>query len=194
MRLILLAPLCVAAIWQTRTRPSPSCSGPWPTSSDAPVSDPYFAPSDPTALSVDLGRLAIGARAGCFAFHAPECPFDVEAMDSLEFDVSAADCGTVWAAPLWLEPAVWRGGALSGEIDLFENCPAGAFRANFAGAAPFLHQGAFSGESAHVRLKYRHDIDAMLVFAHHESGAQERLVSWYLGYAEHTNCDKGCLR
>ncbi len=185
-RLLLLAARA-AAIWHARTSPSPSCSGPI---SDAPVAD--FAG---TGLTVDLGRLGAGMRAGCFAYQS-ECRFDVEALDTLEFDVAVENCESVWAAPLWLEPEVRRGGALSGEIDLVENCPAGAFWANFAGKAPFLHQGQLRGfrgaEPKHIKMKYRRDLDTMIVFE--GTGVDERLVSWYLGYAAHTNRDKGLFR
>jgi len=91
---------------------------------------------DQTSIFMDM--TSVGNRGGCFAWETPECGTDMNRVSKIEFNFDFAQCGDVWAAPLWITPIVWKEpGGTSGEIDFIEMCPVGTSSTNFgAGGQP----------------------------------------------------------
>lgn len=109
-------------IWSTGAVPSPSCQSP------EVVNNAQMCEGDPTSIVFQAS-----GDAECLASRMDACTFDMHDFDQLDFDLDMVDCQGTWAAPLWMTPTYWEGGADSGEIDMIENCPWDQVRSNFAG-------------------------------------------------------------
>lgn len=134
-------------IWSTAPNPSPSCTAP------AARNVGQMCQGDPTSVAMQsLGQT------GCFSTAMPDCKFSMRQLDQMDFDLAMANCGGTWAAPLWMTPNFWGGGARSGEIDMVELCPTPQVMTNFAGATPPIGYPARwsvadpNGFSGHVTL------------------------------------------
>jgi hypothetical protein len=98
---------------------------------------------DYTSIYVNLQ--ATTAKTGCFVWQTTGCSLNLRRVKKIEFDIDVTLCGDVWAAPLWMSPSPWVGGATSGEVDFAEGCPVGDLKTNFAGGGTQLSIGAAQG-------------------------------------------------
>lgn len=88
----------------------------------------------PDHSSIYVNMKATQDRSGCFAWHTPDCMFDLRKVAKIEFDIDLTSCYEIWAAPLWISPTPWLAPAgTSGEIDFAELCWVTQVRTNFAG-------------------------------------------------------------
>jgi len=113
--------------WSFDNNPCPSCQSP-PTQNLG-----RMCAGDPTSVVIENG-----GKPSCLRTAMPDCEMDMHAVKQIDFDLRLRDCGSTWAAPLWLTPDIWRsqngGPGHSGELDLAELCPVGEVWSNFAGA------------------------------------------------------------
>lgn len=113
--------------WSTDVHPCPSCQSP-----DVQNWGKMCA-GDPTSVVIqNFGKPS------CLRTAMPDCKMNMHEVEQIDFDLRIRNCGTTWAAPLWLTPDLWQssggGPGHSGELDLAELCPAGEVWTNFAGA------------------------------------------------------------
>jgi len=95
--------------------------------------------------SIYVNIQATNQRSGCFVWQTTGCSMNLRRVKKIEFDIDVTLCGDVWAAPLWMSPSPWVGGATSGEVDFAEGCPVGDLRTNFAGGGTQLSIGSAWG-------------------------------------------------
>lgn len=116
-----------------------------------------FNPSDPTSLSVDMGKLAEGQRQRCIWYNMPQCEFNMDDIHTLSFDVTSSGCGKQWICPLWSTPRYWGTSQdHSGEVDYVENC-AGNLNIAFGSSPGMYHKwGNATAESlaGHVTIHF----------------------------------------
>lgn len=106
------------SIWNRTQGFMPSCS----STSNADTDIANVSHSDSTLLNVDITRCANDKRK-CFHYEASACPFNINHVSRLQFDVTMQNCDTTWAAPLWLVPKPYKETQFDGNMEQFKDGP-----------------------------------------------------------------------
>merc|ERR1719359_1346817 len=91
------------SVWDHGAGPSPSCDIP-EVENNAQMCD-----GDPTSVVMQ----ATAGTPQCLVARMPECTFNMNDLQQMDFDIIMNDCKGTWAAPLWISPNQWNGGGLS---------------------------------------------------------------------------------
>lgn len=91
---------------------------------------------DPTSIVIDTTRSKTGEDGkGCFVSRAETCPFYMNKVASIEFEITLQNCKQVWLS-FWANPTTWDLPAdTAGELDMIETCGGVGVQNNFAGCS-----------------------------------------------------------